>query len=174
MTDAERRALLDFLFVRDRSLASSDAGEGPVRYAFNGYNRLVDHEGFPGSKPPWGTLNCINLNTGRIEWRIPLGEYPGLAAQGQTGTGSINMSGATVTATGLVFVSGTPDRKIRAFESATGTELWSHGLPLHGTAPPTVYEVKGRQYIALPATGGGKVGGETGDALVAFALSSRK
>jgi quinoprotein glucose dehydrogenase len=157
MTDAEQQALLDFLFVRDRPLAEPESAGGPVRYAFNGYNRLVDHEGFPGSKPPWGTLNCINLNTGRIDWRIPLGDYPELAAQGLTGMGSINMSGATVTATGLVFVSGTP-------------ELWSHALPLHGTAPPTVYEAGGRQYIVIPATGGGKVGGETGDALVAFAL----
>ena len=75
-----------------------------------------------------------------------------------------------VTAGGLIFCGGTRDQKIRAFDSATGAELWSHRLPFGGYAPPTSYEVEGRQYIIIPATGGGKLGGPTGDTWVAFAL----
>jgi quinoprotein glucose dehydrogenase len=85
-------------------------------------------------------------------------------------TGQENFGGAAVTASGLVFVSGTRDQKIRAFDSTTGRELWSHTLPFHGTAAPALYEAKGRQYLVVPATGGGKLGGKTGDCWVAFAL----
>ena len=60
------------------------------------------------------------------------------------------------TAGGLVFVSGTRDKKIRAFDADTGAELWSAVLPLHGTAPPASYEVDGRQYVVIAASGGGK------------------
>lgn len=169
MSDADRQSLLDYLFARDREATTPETDSKP-RYSFNGYNRMLDHEGYPGSKPPWGTLNCINLNTGRLEWRIPLGEFEELAARGVPKTGTLNMGGAMVTAGGLVFCSGTSDRKIRAFDSSSGRELWSHTLPFHGTAPPASYEINGRQYIVLPATGGGKLGGPTGDTLVAFAL----
>jgi glucose dehydrogenase len=68
----------------------------------------------------------------------------------------------------------TRDKKIRAFSAETGVELWAAVLPLHGTAPPTNYEVDGRQFVVIAATGGGKLGGRTGDAWVAFALPKPK
>ena len=125
---------------------------------------------YPGNKPPWGTLNCINLQTGRLRWKVPLGEYPELTAQGIPKTGTENFGGAMVTAGGLVFCSGTRDNRIRAFDAKTGDELWSRPLPLHGTAPPATYSVDGRQFVVIAATGGGKLGGPTGDNWVAFAL----
>jgi quinoprotein glucose dehydrogenase len=76
----------------------------------------------------------------------------------------------------LVFVAGTLDRLIRAFDSETGTELWSYKLPYIGSAPPTSYKIDGEQYIVIPATGGiilKKNYGdlvELGDAVVAFKL----
>ena len=75
-----------------------------------------------------------------------------------------------VTAGGLVFAGGTRDEKFRAFDADTGEELWSAKLPWGGYAPPATYEVNGRQFVVIPATGGGKLGGPTGDAYVAFAL----
>jgi len=131
---------------------------------------LNDHEGYPGSKPPWGTLNCIDLASGKIIWRVPLGEHPELAAQGITGTGTENFGGAMVTAGGLVFCAGTQDQMIRAFDAATGKELWKAKLPWGGYAPPATYQIDGRQYIVIAATGGGKLGGPMGDAYVAFTL----
>jgi glucose dehydrogenase/sugar phosphate isomerase/epimerase len=170
MTDVEQTALLDFLFLRDRSQPPSTAKRARPAYTSNGYPKLLDHENYPGNKPPWGTLNCIDLNTGMLRWKVPLGEYPELTAQGVPKTGTENFGGAMVTAGGLVFCSGTRDNMIRAFDSATGAELWSNKLPLHGTAPPATYTVNGRQYIVIAATGGGKLGGPTGDSWVAFAL----
>lgn len=169
--EPERLALFDFLFARDRGPAAEMPRDDAVpRYSFSGYRKLLDAEDYPGSKPPWGTLNCLDLNTGRILWRVPLGEYPELTAQGVPVTGTENFGGPMVTAGGLVFVAGTRDEKIRAFDQDTGEELWSAKLPFGGYAPPATYEVDGRQYVVIAATGAGKLGTTAGNAWVAFAL----
>jgi len=171
LTVEEKRDLLDYLFLRDVETAPpSESLSRPVDYTHNGYPKLLDHEGYPGCKPPWGTLNCIDLNTGKIAWKVPLGEYPDLAFEGVTDTGAENFGGAMVTAGGLVFCAGTPDEKIRAFDKESGEVLWEHELPWGGYAPPATYEANGRQYVVIAATGGGKLGGPMGDAYVAFAL----
>jgi len=166
-----RQSLLDFLFDRDIPAATGPAdGKNNYTYVPTGYEKLLDDQGYPGNKPPWGTLNAIDLNTGKIVWKSPLGEYEELTKQGIPKTGTENFGGATVTAGGLVFCAGTRDLKIRAFDKNTGRELWAYKLPFGGFAPPSVYQVNGRQYVVIAATGGGKLGGEFGDAYVAFSL----
>ena len=164
--EEEERALLDYLFDRD---ITASAGQ-ETAYTSNGFPKLYDSHGYPGTKPPWGTLNAVNLNTGKISWRVPLGEYAELTARGIPRTGTVNFGGPMVTAGGLVFAAGTRDRKIRAFDKRSGQELWAYTLPLGGYAPPATYEVNGRQFILIAATGGGKQGGKTGDAYLAFTL----
>lgn len=173
----QRRDLVDFLLRRNQPPSRPGVG-GPgaddtPRYFFDGFGFLTDHEGYPGIKPPWGLLNCYDLNTGKILWRAPLGEHPELAKAGVSTTGAHNLGGASVTAGGLVFVAGTADEKLRAFDADTGTELWSAKLPFAGTAAPAIYEVNGRQFVVITAAGGGRVGGASGpgDAYVAFALA---
>ena len=169
--EAKIPGLLDFLFERDLKAANlARPAEDRPTYRFVGYFKLLDQDERPGVKPPWGTLNAIDLNSGRIAWRVPLGEYEDLIRKGLPITGTENFGGAMTTAGGLVFCSGTRDLNIRAFDSATGKELWRHKLPFGGFAPPATYEVKGRQYVVIAATGGGKLGGPLGDAYVAFAL----
>ena len=171
ISDADLKALADYLFLRDRPKPPPAAkGERP-RYGFTGYPRFVDNEGYPANKPPWGTLNCLDLNTGKLLWKVPLGEFPELTAQGVPKTGTENYGGPIVTAGGLIFCSGTRDSKIRAFDKETGAELWSGNLPWVGIAPPATYEINGRQYLVTAATGN-KLGkqSEYGDAYVAFAL----
>ena len=172
MTHEQQGALLDFLFRRNQPPArvKNYGASAAPRYSFDGFNFLVDQDGYPGIKPPWGLLNCYDLNTGRILWRVPLGEYPALTRQGVPKTGTQNLGGATVTAGGLVFCAGTADSMIRAFDADTGEELWMAKLPWSGYAAPAVYEVHGREFVVITATGGGKVGGPEGDAYVAFAL----
>jgi quinoprotein glucose dehydrogenase len=172
LSEEQLKPLVDFIFCKDRPESGRTASGR--EWTFSGFNRVLDAKGLPACTPPWGTLNCINLNNGKIAWSVPLGEYPELTAAGVPKTGQENFGGAIVTRSGLVFVSGTRDKKIRAFESATGRELWSSELPLHGTAPPTCYEANGRQFIVQPATGGGKLGGPGGDYWVAFALPEKK
>ena len=138
--------------------------------------KLVDLKGYPGIKPPWGTLTAINLNNGKIIWQVPLGYFEELKKSGVADTGTANFGGPTATLGGLVFVGGTLDKLIRAFDSETGNELWSHKLPFIGSAPPTVYEVNGEQYIVIPATGGSTLQRmypdrvKSGDTYVSFKL----
>jgi quinoprotein glucose dehydrogenase len=172
LSEGERGELLDYLFRRNQPGVAAPAGGSAPKYTFGGYQFLVDHEGYPGIEPPWGLLNCFDLNTGKALWRVPLGELEELTKQGIPKTGSQTLGGATVTAGGLVFVAGTQDEKIRAFDADTGRELWEAKLPFAGTSAPAVYEVEGRQYVVVTATGGGRVGGKSGmgDAYVAFCL----
>jgi quinoprotein glucose dehydrogenase len=136
-----------------------------------GGGRWLDDEGYPNVKPPWGTLNAIDLNTGEYRWKVPLGEYPELTAQGVPLTGTDNYGGPVVTAGGLVFIAATRDEMIRAFDRRTGKTLWQSKLPAAGYATPTTYLAGGRQYLVI-ACGGGKLGTKSDDAYVAFALPS--
>jgi quinoprotein glucose dehydrogenase len=166
----ERAALLDFLFARDRGPATPPLALGTYPYTYTGYGRVVDDEGYPACKPPWGELVCLDLNTGRTDWRVPLGEHAELTKLGIAKTGTENLGGATVTATGIVFCGGTKDSKLRAFDAGSGAELWAGSLPGHGTTPVTTYEVEGRQFVVIACSGGGQLKSPPSDAWVAFAL----
>jgi quinoprotein glucose dehydrogenase len=121
--------------------------------------------------PPWGTLNAVDLESGEIVWRVPLGAFEELSARGVAPTGTPNLGGSVVTAGGLVFIASTMDARVRAFDSRTGAELWSAKLPAAGYAAPAVYQARnGKQYVVIAAGGGGKWGTPSGDAFVAFAL----
>ena len=139
-----------------------------MRYTSTGYNKFLTKEGYPAVAPPWGTLNAIDLNSGKIIWKDTLGDYPELLAKGLH-TGTENYGGPVVTAGGLVFIAATKDSKFRAFHKRTGKLLWETDLPAPGFATPTVYSYKGKQYIVI-ACGGGKLGTPSGDAYIAFAL----
>lgn len=137
-------------------------------YSITGYNKFLSKEGYPALSPPWGTLNAIDLNTGEIAWKIPLGDYPEFAAKG-IHTGTENYGGPAVTAGGLVFIAATKDGKFRAFNARNGDLLWQTDLPAPGFATPVTYQAGGHQHIVI-ACGGGKLGTASGDSYVAFSL----
>jgi quinoprotein glucose dehydrogenase len=143
---------------------------GPDRYTIESYILFTDQMGLPAIAPPWGTLNAVDLVTGDLLWKVPLGEYPELVAKGIRNTGSMNYGGTVTTAGGVIFVAATADEKMRAFESRTGRLLWEHQLPAAGYATPSVYVTGGRQYVVVAAGGGGKNATRSSDAIVAFAL----
>ncbi|MGH9326558.1 MAG: pyrroloquinoline quinone-dependent dehydrogenase [Terriglobia bacterium] len=137
--------------------------------------RFYDPDGYPPTKPPWGTLTAINLNAGKIAWQIPLGEYPSLVKEGIRNTGTANFGGPLVTKGGLVFIGATNhDRKFRAFDKGTGKLLWEATLPAAGNATPATYEINARQFVVIAAGGGKGLGRFTpsGGSYVAFALPS--
>jgi len=120
-----------------------------------GYRFLLDDQGYPGVKPPWGSLTAINLNTGQFVWRKTLGEYRELSSKGIPPTGTLNFGGTLVTAGNLVFVGATCDAMFRAFDSRTGEVLLSYLLPASAYAAPATFSVKGKQYVVIAASGGG-------------------
>ena len=117
-----------------------------------------------------GHAQCPGLDTGRLLWKVPLGEYPALAAEGIGNTGSLNMGGAVATAGNLVFIGATVDEKFRAFDKYTGRILWEYQLPAGGYATPSVYTINGKQYVVIAAGGAAKPETRPGDAIIAFAL----
>ena len=154
----------------DASAAKVGSTPFDLQYRTSVIDIFRDHEGYPGNKTPWGTLNAIDLNEGTIRWSIPFGVYPELAEQGLTDTGTDNYGGAIVTENGLLIIAATTyDKTIRAFNKLTGEVLWEAGLPASGSATPSTYMVNGKQFIVI-AAGGGKNGAPSGGTYVAFAL----
>ncbi len=177
LPDEYRKPLIDFLLgntsaAGDRQeMNSPSAPAAAPPYRFTGYRKFLDHEGYPAIKPPWGTLNAIDLNSGRYLWTVPFGEYPELAAKGMHDTGSENYGGPIVTAGGLLIIGATNfDHQIRAFDRRNGKLLWRADLPFAGNATPVTYMIGGRQYIAIATSGGRDPKGPQGSAYVAFAL----
>jgi mono/diheme cytochrome c family protein len=170
----ELSALLRFMGVPERAgstPAHPSEDDGELAYHFTGYVKFLDQDGYPAIAPPWGTLNAIDMNTGRYLWKIPFGEYPELAAQGMKNTGTENYGGPIVTAGGLVFIGATIfDRKMHAYDSRTGKLLWEYTLPFAGHAMPATYMIDGRQYVVIAAGGGRDPKWPSGGVYVAFAL----
>ena len=144
-----------------------------VPYTMTGYNRFYDKNGYPGIKPPWGTLNAVDLNSGKLLWKVPLGEYEELTKKGIAPTGTECYGGPLVTKGGLVFIAATKDAKIRAFDKQSGKVIWEAQLPVPAFATPATYVIDGRQYVVI-ACGGGKIGTKSGDQYIAFALPEKK
>jgi quinoprotein glucose dehydrogenase len=115
------------------------------------YARFADGNHYPCQKPPWGTMNAVDLNTGKIAWSVPLGVVDALKAKGVAKTGIYNLGGSIVTAGGLVFIAATADRRFRAFDAKTGKQIWVSKLEANGYATPLTYLGKktGKQFVVL-------------------------
>lgn len=171
VSESTRNAIVSYLFGSESSTENSNPEEDSdlPPFAFMGFERWFDEEGYPAIKPPWGTLNAVDLNTGTVKWKVPLGEYPELTKRGVPQTGTENYGGPIVTASDLIFIGGSADAKFRAFDKETGSMLWEHDLPFDGNSTPSTYMANGKQYIIISA-GGAKTNRPKGGMLVAFAL----
>ena len=169
LSEERKESILRYLFDEPEPPREFRPDEDGPPYVFRGFQRWFDREGYPAIKPPWGTLNAVDLNTGTIKWKVPLGEYKELTGRGIPITGTENYGGPVVTAGGLIFIGATADGQFRAFDKNTGEMLWQHELPLDGNATPSTYMINGKQYVVISA-GGAKTNRPKGGTLVAFRL----
>ncbi len=148
----------------------------PLRYRrashWGEYARFWDKNHYPCQQPPWGTLNAIDLNSGEIVWKVPLGVVDELLAHGIPQTGALNLGGSIVTAGGLVFIGSSNDSRFRAFDARTGKELWVTKLEASSHATPITFLGKrtGKQVVVIAASGGGYFSSTASDTVVAYAL----
>ena len=173
---------LGYIFVNTSSLGGTGhmvkANEGaPMPWRNDGgYQRFIDPDGYPCQQPPWGELTAINAD-GDVAWRVPLGSYDEVEAQGLKNAGAPNMGGSIVTAGGLVFIGATTDSKFRAFDSRTGKELWMARLDATADTVPVTYQGRnGKQYVVIAAGGTNRfrmlarTADQAADSLIAFSL----
>ncbi len=157
---------LDYLFVNVSEVGAvgylkpqpEGSPEAYVRSSpWGGYARFWDDHHYPCQQPPWGELNAVDLKTGEIAWKVPLGVVDELVARGIPKTGIYNLGGSIATAGGLVFIGGTVDHRFRAFDARTGKELWVDKLESNAHATPMTYLGKrtGKQFVVVAVGPGG-------------------
>ncbi|HWV99612.1 MAG TPA: pyrroloquinoline quinone-dependent dehydrogenase [Candidatus Acidoferrum sp.] len=166
-------ARAEFVDARNRTERGEYTEQDGCPYALF-RNFLQANSNLPCGPPPWGMIAAVDLVGGKIRWQVPLGEM-GALTRDETAVppGSISLGGPIITGGGLVFIAGTIDPFIRAFDIETGKELWKAQLPASGAATPMTYRTTagGRQFLVIAAGGHAKVTEESqSDALVAFAL----
>jgi quinoprotein glucose dehydrogenase len=181
LTEKEKTAIASFVLniksIQQQEFVQDSKATDPyfqIPYTSMGSSRptrFETKEGYPAITPPWGSLSAIDMNSGKLVWKQPLGDYPELKAKG-IHSGTENFGGPVVTAGGLLFIAATKDGKFRAFNKRTGKLLWETDLPSAGFATPSIYQIDAKQYVII-ACGGGKANLKGGDAYVAFALPGK-
>jgi|TARA_B110000238_G_C16134423_1_gene442961 quinoprotein glucose dehydrogenase len=116
------------------------------------WSQFLTSDGLPASNPPWGYIAKLNLVTGKIEWKAPYGD---ININGETmKVGTTNFGGTALNGSNILFFTGTEDSKAYAIDADTGKELWSFKMEAAGSAPPTIFEINGKQYVSFLSTGG--------------------
>ncbi|MBV1904919.1 MAG: pyrroloquinoline quinone-dependent dehydrogenase [Pseudomonadales bacterium] len=136
---------------------------------------VVSPLGAPCTAPPWATLDAIDLSTGNILWRVPLGTLEKIAPWPiyHFIDGGIEMGGPMLTSTGIIFIAATSDGYFRAFDMDNGNELWKAELPTSGNAVPMTYVYQGQQFVVIAAGGHFTSPLESADHLIAFRLPNQ-
>jgi len=137
------------------------------------YDNMMSIFGAPCNAPPWGRLTGIDMTTGKKVWEVPLGTSRDEAPWPLWfHLGVPNQGGAITTASGLTFIAATTDRYFRAFETATGKELWRVSLLAAGQSMPMTYRLDAntKQYVVLSAGGHSALQNKQGDYVIAYAL----
>ena len=146
ISEVDLTNLLDWFMEKDLELETE--GLMDLHYL---WSMFFDDQGVPINKPPYGELVSYDLKSLKINWRTPVGDY-GRSLRGKSGMPIYG--GMATTSNGVVFVTGTPDNFVRAFDTDDGVLLWEYEMSAAGSSPPIVFESSGSDYLAVVATGG--------------------
>ena len=150
-------------------------GEGglfPMNGAPYGFRltNFMNPLGMPCWKPPYGEMSAIDLKTGETLWKLPFGQVQQWGLYMPESWGSPTIGGPVLTRSGLIFIGGSMDARVRALDAATGKVLWKAQVDAPAVSIPAVFDYKGRQYVLFTAGGNSIIKPQVGDQLVAFAL----
>lgn len=126
--------------------------------------------GMPCWEPPYGELVAIDMHTGDVSWRRPVGASQKYGFYMPENMGSPTIGGPAITAGGLIFIGASMDSKVRAYSLATGEELWEDTVAAPAVANPAIYEHEGREYVAFIAGGNTIIKDQLGDQIAVYAL----
>ncbi len=136
-------------------------------------NAFLSPLGLPCKQPAWGYIAGVDLDNHQIAWKKRVGtirdSLPGIPLP-PFKLGVPMLGGPISTAGNVMFLAGTQDNYIRAFNVSNGDELWKARLPAGGQATPMTYSINGKQYVVIMAGGHGSFGTKMGDYLIAYAL----
>jgi len=138
-------------------------------YGFYLHN-FVNKWGMPCWKPPYGTLSAYDLDTGKLLWKKPFGEVQKWGFYMPKSWGSVSIGGPLITKSGLIFIGGSMDARVRAIDLKSGKVLWRSLVMAPAVANPATYTYKGRQYVVFVAGGNAILKPQVGDEVVAYAL----
>ncbi|WP_316377816.1 pyrroloquinoline quinone-dependent dehydrogenase [Enterobacter hormaechei] len=152
--------------------SGNESGFAPQEGAPYGMRLLVASNwlGMPCWKPPFGEIVALDMHTGDVKWRRPIGASQQYGFFMPESWGSPTIGGPAVTAGGVIFIGASMDAKVRAYSVESGEELWSDQAEAPAVANPSVYEYKGRQYVAFVAGGNTILKDQVGDQVVVYAL----
>ena len=149
--DQEELDKIKLLFKEWDSIIE-DKNEIKIEGNGRAWSQFLTSDGLPASNPPWGYIAKLNLVTGKIEWKAPYGD---ININGEAmRVGTTNFGGTALNGSNILFFTGTEDSKAYAIDADTGKELWSFKMEAAGSAPPTIFEINGKQYVSFLSTGG--------------------
>ncbi|MEJ2624542.1 MAG: pyrroloquinoline quinone-dependent dehydrogenase [Pseudolabrys sp.] len=154
--------------MKDPSSHGYYAQEGSP-YGFYLHN-FVNKWGMPCWKPPYGTISAYDLDTGKLKWRKPFGEVQKWGFYMPKSWGSVTIGGPLITKSGLIFIGGSMDARVRAIDLKSGKVLWRSLVMAPSVANPATYMYKGRQYVVFVVGGNAILKPQVGDEIVAYAL----
>ena len=117
-----------------------------------GWSQFLTDDDLPASNPPWGYIAKLDIVTGKILWKTPIGY---LKIKGKkTKIGTSNFGGLALNGAGILFFTGTEDNLAYAIDAETGKEIWSYQMKAAGSTPPIIFNHNGKQYVSFLSTGG--------------------
>lgn len=155
--------------------SEAEGGLFPMHGAPYGFRltNFLNPLGMPCWKPPFGEIAAIDLKTGETLWREPFGQIQQWGFYMPESWGSPTIGGPVLTKSGLIFIGGSMDARVRALDAKTGKVLWKAQVDAPAVSIPAVFDYKGREYVLFTAGGNSIIKPQVGDQLVAFALPER-
>ena len=116
------------------------------------WSQFLTDDDLPATNPPWGYIAKLDLVSGKILWKTPVGYLKKNGEKIKIGTPIFG--GLALNSSGILFVTGTDDNLAYAIDTKTGEEIWSYQMDAAGSAPPIIFNYNGKQYVSFVSTGG--------------------